>query len=96
MLEAIPEIEFIGDPINKVPGVLSFVINKELFNNEVFIRKVSDQLAISAGSACTAGKPSHVLRGINYSARTRNFIRISISNTYPSISTICQIIKDSL
>lgn len=94
LLEAIPEIEFIGDPVNKVPGVLSFVVNKEMFNNEVFIRKVSGQLAISAGSACTAGKPSHVLQGIGYSNKTRSFIRISLDTKTSDIPSILQILKN--
>lgn len=91
LLEAIPEIEFIGDPVNKVPGVLSFVVNKEMFNNEVFIRKVSDQIALSAGSACTAGKPSHVLQAINRSNQTRSFIRLSLNNTPINTSKIVSI-----
>lgn len=96
LLEAIPEIEFIGDPVNKVPGVLSFVINKEMFNNEVFIRKVADQIAISAGSACTAGKPSHVLQNINHSTQTRNFIRLSLDSTISNISSIINILVKNI
>ncbi|MDO5516188.1 MAG: cysteine desulfurase family protein [Clostridium sp.] len=96
LLEAIPEIEFIGDPVNKVPGVLSFVINKEMFNNEVFIKKVADQIAVSAGSACTAGNPSHVLQHLVPPVNPRAFIRISLSNYSTSILTICNIIKTAL
>lgn len=93
LLEAIPEVKFIGDPVNKVPGVLSFVINKEMFNNEVFIKKISNELAISAGSACTAGKPSHVLQNIGHSNQTRSFLRLSIPSTLPVIKDIISIIK---
>lgn len=96
LLEAIPEIEFVGDPVNKVPGVLSFVVNKEMFNNEVFIPKISDQLAISAGSACTAGKPSHVLQGINLTNKTRSFIRLSINSNINDINKIISILNNSL
>lgn len=90
---SIPDIIFIGDPNNKVPGVLSFIINKSLFNNELFIRKMaSQQIALSAGSACTAGKPSHVLKAINLSTQTRNFIRLSLNPSYEI--DIAQITKD--
>lgn len=97
LLEAIPEIEFIGDAVNKVPGVLSFIIRKEMFNNEVFIKKVANQIAISAGSACTAGKPSHVLIALNKTIYTRNFIRLSLSTlTTFNIVELCSIIKNNI
>lgn len=95
LLEAIPEIEFVGDPVNKVPGVLSFVVNKLLFNNEVFINKISNQLAISAGSACTAGKPSHVLQGMNLSNKARSFIRLSIDCNVTDIDKIIYILSNN-
>lgn len=96
LLEAIPEIEFLGDPINKVPGVLSFIINKELFNNEVFIKKISDQIALSSGSACTAGKPSHVLQAMGRYNKTRQFIRLSITPNLTQLSTIISILSSNL
>lgn len=97
LLEAIPEIEFIGDPVHKVPGVLSFIINKEMFNNEFFIRKISSQLALSAGSACTAGKPSHILAALDRQGDARRFIRLSIgSDLCCSIRDISNIITANL
>lgn len=97
LLTAIPEIEFIGDPVNKVPGVLSFVVKKEMFNNEVFIRKVSDQLAVSAGSACTAGKPSHVLSAMNKALSTRQFLRLSLNESFHiSIPLVCSIFSSNI
>lgn len=95
LLEAIPEIEFIGDPVNKVPGVLSFVINKEMFINEIFINKISPQLAVSTGSACTAGKPSHVLSALGLNNYTRKFIRLSLSpNT--KINSVCSLFSKNI
>lgn len=95
--EVVSDIEFIGNPINKLPGVLSFIIHKEMFNNEIFIKKIANQLAASSGSACTAGKPSHVLSSLDRKSDTRKFIRISFSTdiTY-SIADICNIIASNL
>lgn len=97
LLTAIPEIEFIGDPINKIPGVLSFVVNRQLFNNELFIRKIADKIAVSAGSACTAGKPSHVLSALQRQSDTRRFVRISLSSDlHYSINDIQNIISANI
>lgn len=96
LLEAIPEIEFIGDPVNKVPGVLSFIVNKPMFNNEIFIRKIASEIAISAGSACTAGKPSHVLKNISFSYNPRQFIRISLHLESLNIHNIVSIIQRNI
>lgn len=81
--EALPEIQFLGDPEHKVPGIVSIIMPSPMFNNEFFIRKVSDQIALSTGSACTAGKPSHVLQAIGRSKDVRRVLRISLS---PSIT----------
>lgn len=61
----------------KVPGILSIIIDKPSFNNERFVKKVSDKLALSTGSACTAGQPSHVLMAIGKGEYTSNVLRIS-------------------
>lgn len=82
--EALPEIEFLGDPEHKVPGIISVVMPSKMFNNEFFIRKVSDKIAISTGSACSAGKPSHVLQSINHSTILRKVLRVSISHATSS------------
>lgn len=92
---ALPEIEFLGDPENKVPGIVSIIMPSTMFNNEFFIRKVSNQLAISTGSACTAGKPSHVLQAIGREKDVRRVLRISIPLmlTQDIIPAIIKVIK---
>jgi cysteine desulfurase len=79
LLGNIPNVVILGDINNKVPGIFSIVINKPSFNNELFIKRVSSELALSTGSACTAGQPSHVLQAIGRSNQTSNVIRISIN-----------------
>lgn len=73
--------ELLGDPDAHIPGLLSVIVRKDVFDNERFIKKVSGRCAISSGSACTAGEPSHVLQAIGRSDETSRVLRISLSDT---------------
>ena len=79
MLKELPFVTLLGDPNNRLPGVFSIVVEKADFNNERFIKKISNEFAISTGSACTAGKPSHVLKAIGKGDFTSKVLRVSIS-----------------
>ena len=79
MLKGIEYIGLLGDPQKRLPGVFSIIVNKEDFNNERFIKKISDEYAVSTGSACTAGQPSHVLQAIGKGDLTSKVLRVSIS-----------------
>ncbi|CEH29397.1 cysteine desulfurase [Aneurinibacillus migulanus] len=69
---------FNSDTENKIPGVIS--IQLKGVNNELFIRKTAEQLALSTGSACSSSKPSHVLSAVGKSlAEIRNTLRFSLS-----------------
>lgn len=73
-------IEIIGHPDIFIPGIINIIVHDELFNNELFIKSVGNKLAVSSGSACTAGEPSHVISGIGRSQESGNVIRISLSD----------------
>lgn len=60
LLKIRPDITFNGDQKNKIPGLLS--INIPGINNELFCKQVSNQIAISTGSACSLSEPSIVLQ----------------------------------
>lgn len=81
LFESECQLELLGDVNAHIPGVLSVVVHNETFDNERFIKKISDQYAISSGSACTAGEPSHVLQAIGRSDETSRVLRISLSDT---------------
>ena len=49
------------------------------FDNERFVKRVSAKFAISTGSACTAGMPSHVLQNIGKGDAVSRVLRISLS-----------------
>jgi cysteine desulfurase len=50
--------------------------------NEMFIKDLVDKVAISAGSACGISEPSYVIKEINKSAYTNNFIRLSLNKNF--------------
>jgi cysteine desulfurase len=69
---------FNNDDQQKIPGLLS--IQLKGINNELFIKKTADQLALSTGSACSSSKPSHVLAAAGKSLdEVRTTIRITLS-----------------
>ncbi|AOM83526.1 cysteine desulfurase family protein [Salisediminibacterium beveridgei] len=63
---------------NKIPGVLNFTIPGA--NNELIIRALKNDFAISTGSACSLNEPSYVLSAIGLNAvQVSNSFRISLS-----------------
>lgn len=74
-------VDIISNASNGLPGIISIVVNDPSFNNERFIRRVSKDIALSTGSACTAGKPSHVLTAIGRAKDTSRVLRLSLSCT---------------
>lgn len=79
ILAKYPRTEFLGDPINKIPGVIGMLIPGIV--NEMFIKDLSDKVAISAGSACGISEPSYVINEIGYQNKSNNFIRLSLNKT---------------
>jgi len=79
IVNADSRLSLLGAPDHHLLGVLSIIVNIPDFNNERFIRKVASEFAVSTGSACTAGKPSHVLKAIGLEKHTARVIRVSFS-----------------
>ena len=77
--EKYPEIEFLGDLENKIPGVIGMIIPNVI--NEMLIKNLADKVAISAGSACGIGEPSYVIQEIGKANCTNHFIRISLNKS---------------
>ena len=77
--EKYPEVEFLGDPDNHIPGVIGMLIPGIV--NDMFIKDMADRnvCAISSGSACGIGEPSYVIEAIGSKNRSSNFIRITLS-----------------
>ncbi len=64
---------------SRLSGIISILVEKKDFNNERFIKEISDEFALSTGSACSAGEPSHVLAAMGLGDMTSNVLRISIN-----------------
>lgn len=60
----------------RLPGIISVTLFR--VNNEIMIKALANELAISTGSACSSAKPSYVLEAIGLTKEdTRNTIRLS-------------------
>ena len=91
-LNAIQEISLTNPPEQRLPGIVSIVVDKRDFNNERFIKHISDKLALSTGSACSAGEPSYVITALGLEDKVSKVLRISI-NKYTTEEDIIQLIK---
>lgn len=70
------QLVFNSDAKDKIPGLISLVLTG--VNNQRFIIKHSEKIAISTGSACSSNKPSDVLIAVG---KTENEIRSTLRIT---------------
>lgn len=73
-------VEFLGDPINHIPGVIPMILPGVI--NEMLIERLSNDVALSSGSACSIGEPSYVINEVNKRSSSNNFIRISLNKYF--------------
>lgn len=94
LLEAHCNVEVLGDPFNHISGLFSIVVKTKSFDNERFIRRISEKIAVSTGSACTAGMPSHVLQAMGREDDVSRVIRISLSerNTIDDVRQLLELL----
>lgn len=97
LFQAESDLEVLGAPDAHIPGLLSVIVHKDTFDNERFIKRISDRYAVSAGSACTAGEPSHVLQAIGRGAETSRVLRISLAETssLDDVKHLIALLKDA-
>ena len=67
------------DESKRIPGIVSLVVEKEDFHNERFIKKISEEVALSTGSACSAGEPSYVIQALGLGDKVTKVLRVSIN-----------------
>ena len=84
--------------LNWLPGIVSILVDKRDFNNERFIKKVSDELALSTGSACSAGEPSYVIKAIGLEKQVSKVIRITINKytTEEDMQVLLSVLKENI
>ncbi len=100
MLEAIPGAELTGHPEQRLPGHSSFVIPGAIGDEMVFALDLAG-VAVSTGSACTAGspEPSHVLAAMGYAPdAARGALRITLGreNTEHEIENAMRVIPATI
>lgn len=95
LISIFPDIVFLNsDRKNKIPGIIN--LRFKGINNELLIKKLANQVALSTGSACSSSKPSHVLENIGLTLNEiRSSIRISLSrfNTVDEIERFCNLLQ---
>ena len=79
----------------RAKGIISILVDRTDFNNERFIKRVSDEIAVSAGSACSLGEPSHVISALGMDADVNKIIRVSLNKytTKADIDTLVSLLK---
>lgn len=75
-----------------------FIVKKRDFHNERYIKHVKHRLAISTGSACSAGEPSHVISAMGLESEVSKILRISISKntTDEEVNQLIQILRETI
>jgi cysteine desulfurase len=91
-ITAIPTVSLTNKSDNRLPGIISIVIGQNDFNNERFIKRISDKFALSTGSACSAGEPSYVITALGLEDKVSKVLRISL-NKYTTEGEVNQLIK---
>lgn len=97
-LKEIPSVSLTNQSEKRLPGIVSIVVNKKDFNNERFIKHISDRLALSTGSACSVGEPSYVIAALGLEDKVSKVLRISLNKytTEEEISQLIQILREEL
>lgn len=94
-LSSISDLKLINPTESRMKGIFSILVERESFNNERFIRRISDEAAISTGSSCSAGEPSHVIEAIGQREHVHRILRVSLgrSTTRGDIDAFLNLLK---
>lgn len=80
------------NPSKRISGIISLLVDKSDFHNERFIKKVSNEFALSTGSACSAGEPSYVIQALGLESKVNKVLRVSI-NKYTTKNDIASFLE---
>lgn len=82
-ISGIKDIRIVIPESYRAKGIISLLVDRSDFNNERFIKRISGDVAVSTGSACSLGEPSHVISAIGAGKYVNKIIRVSF-NKYTS------------
>ena len=97
-LSQIPELQLTNPMANRISGIISIIVKKRDFHNERYIKEIKDKLAISTGSACSAGEPSHVISAMGLNSDVTRILRVSIGKytTEKDVEELIEIFKETI
>lgn len=78
-ISAIDGMRTTVDVDKRMPGIVSLIVDRENFHNERFIKRISNEVALSTGSACSAGQPSYVIQALGLKDKVSKVLRVSIN-----------------
>lgn len=101
LLHEIATVEGIRPTIvsdKRMPGIVSLIVDRDNFHNERFIKKVSQDFALSTGSACSAGEPSYVIQALGLQNMVSKVLRVSINKytTEEDIKKFIEVLKKQI
>lgn len=97
-LNGIPGISLTNRSDKRLAGIVSVMVDKNDFNNERFIKHISDRFALSTGSACSAGEPSYVISALGLEEKVSKVLRISMNKftTENEINQLLAMLKEEI
>lgn len=78
-IKGIDDLKIIIPDKYRAKGIISLLVDHIDFNNERFIKRISGKVAVSTGSACSLGEPSHVISAIGAGKNVNKIIRVSLN-----------------
>lgn len=101
LLQGIVNIDGIHTTVEatkRVAGIINLVVDKADFHNERFIKKISNEVALSTGSACSAGEPSYVIQALGLRDKVTKVLRVSINKytTEKDINEFLNVLKSEI
>ena len=96
-LSKIDDIALTNSSSNRMNGIVSIIVNRDNFYNERYIKKVCDDVALSTGSACSAGEPSYVLDAMGLRDKVSRVVRITVNKytTKKEIDDLVTLLKQA-
>lgn len=96
-LSKIDDIALTNSSHNRMNGIVSIIVNRDNFNNERYIKKVCDDVALSTGSACSAGEPSYVIDAMGLRDKVSRVVRITVNKytTKKEIDDLVTLLKQA-
>ena len=91
-------LQLTNDSRRRMSGIVSIFVQEKNFNNERFIKKISEDVALSTGSACSVGEPSYVLKAMGLGEQVMKVLRISLNRytTKEDVDYLMNILQNSI